>query len=194
MTAFGFALSGHFFDEYKDDLRAIGCMPLDELQVSKENVCVGGVISSIRQINGKRGVMGVVGIDDGTHSIEFFAFSDLWATLKTWIAPKMAVWVKGRPKYDDFSKKVTIYPEEIMSADDAVCARIKAITICVDSIDTLKTYSFLQQRHSNVEGHSSVINITVRSTNLSGNVQFFSSLENIKRLIKMVDCKAVEYT
>ncbi|WP_423837935.1 hypothetical protein, partial [Sutterella wadsworthensis] len=46
MTAFGFALSGHFFDEYKDDLRAIGCMPLDELQVSKENVCVGGVISS----------------------------------------------------------------------------------------------------------------------------------------------------
>lgn len=74
MTAFGFSLSGHFFDEYKDDLRAIGCMPLDELQVSKENVCVGGVISSIRQINGKRGVMGVVGIDDGTHSIEFFAF------------------------------------------------------------------------------------------------------------------------
>lgn len=193
MTAFGFSLSGHFFDEYKDDLRAIGCMPLDELQVSKENVCVGGVISSIRQINGKRGVMGVVGIDDGTHSIEFFAFSDLWATLKTWIAPKMAVWVKGRPKYDDFSKKVTIYPEEIMSADDAVCARLKAITICVDSVDTLKTYSFLQQRSSNAEGYAPVINISVRTVDLSGNVQIYSSVEAIKKLMKTVKRKSVEY-
>ena len=193
MTAFGFSLSGHFFDEYKDDLRAIGCMPLDELQVSKENVCVGGVISSIRQINGKRGVMGVVGIDDGTHSIEFFAFSDLWATLKTWIAPKMAVWVKGRPKYDDFSKKVTIYPEEIMSADDAVFARLKAISICVDSVDALKTYSFLQQRPSNAEGYAPVINITVRAADLSGNVQIYSSVEAIKKLMKTVKHKSVEY-
>ena len=193
MTAFGFALSGHFFDEYKDDLRAIGCMPLDELQVSKENVCVGGVISSIRQINGKRGVMGVVGIDDGTHSIEFFAFSDLWATLKTWIAPKMAVWVKGRPKYDDFSKKVTIYPEEIMSADDAVCARLKAITIRVDSVDTLKTYSFLHQCPSNAEGYAPVINISVRTADLSGNVQIYSSAEAIKKLMKTVKRKTVEY-
>ena len=193
MTAFGFALSGHFFDEYKDDLRSIGCMPLDELQVSKENVCVGGVISSIRQINGKRGVMGVVGIDDGTHSIEFFAFSDLWATLKTWIAPKMAVWVKGRPKYDDFSKKVTIYPEEIMSADDAVFARLKAISICVDSVDALKTYSFLQQRPSNAEGYAPVINITVRAADLSGNVQIYSSVEAIKKLMKTVKHKSVEY-
>ena len=144
MTAFGFALSGHFFDEYKDDLRAIGCMPLDELQVSKENVCVGGVISSIRQINGKRGVMGVVGIDDGTHSIEFFAFSDLWATLKTWIAPKMAVWVKGRPKYDDFSKKVTIYPEEIMPAEAAVLHHLKMVELRIGSKNDLDKYAYLR--------------------------------------------------
>ena len=105
----------------------------------------------------------------------------------------MAVWVKGRPKYDDFSKKVTIYPEEIMSADDAVFARLKAISICVDSVDALKTYSFLQQRPSNAEGSAPVINITVRAADLSGNVQIYSSVEAIKKLMKTVKHKSVEY-
>ena len=88
--------------------------------------------------------MGVVGIDDGTHSIEFFAFSDLWATLKTWIAPKMAVWVKGRPKYDDFSKKVTIYPEEIMPAEAAVLHHLKMVELRIGSKNDLDKYAFLR--------------------------------------------------
>ena len=80
-----------------------------------------------------------------------------------------------------------------MSADDAVCARLKAITICVDSVDTLKTYSFLQQRSSNAEGYAPVINISVRTTDLSGNVQIYSSVETIKKLMKTVKRKSVEY-
>ncbi|WP_410101937.1 hypothetical protein, partial [Sutterella wadsworthensis] len=76
---------------------------------------------------------------------------------------------------------------------DAVCARLKAITICVDSVDTLKTYSFLQQRSSNAEGYAPVINISVRTVDLSGNVQIYSSVEAIKKLMKTVKRKSVEY-
>ena len=138
MTAFGFALSGHFFDEYKDDLRSIGCMPLDELQVSKENVCVGGVVTSIRQINGKRGMIGIVEIEDNTHSIDFFLFSDLWTSLKTVICKGCCVCIVGRPKFDDFSKKITLYPESVTLADEYINENTPRIVIIIKSIDDAK--------------------------------------------------------
>lgn len=132
-VAFGFVLTGHFFDEFAQDLRAIGCVPLDRLQVSKESVWVAGVVTNVRQINGKRGVMGIVGIDDGTQSIEFFLFSELWSAMKQWVKLGEVICVRGRQKYDDYSKRITVAPDEVVTADVMLLRTLRDIRIRVGS-------------------------------------------------------------
>lgn len=105
-------------------------MTLEQIQPSRDNVKLAGVVTNIRVIQGKRGRMGAVQLDDGTAVMEVVCFSEAWERLRNKFAVDDVVCVEGRVRYDEFSKRVSVNVENAMSLDEfrstaASCLRVE---------------------------------------------------------------------
>lgn len=127
--ALGFWLSGHPYELYQHEVAHYTSLSLGQIQPSRDSVKLAGVVTNVRVVQGKRGRMGVVQLDDGTAVLEVVCFSEAWERLKNKFASDDVVCIEGRVRYDEFSKRMSVNVENAMSLDEfrsvaASCLRV----------------------------------------------------------------------
>ena len=126
----GFWLTGHMFDQYREELEHFAKRPLLYLKPGRESVKAAGVVTSIRQVQGKRGRMGIVSIEDGTAVADLLFFSETWERYRQHFQVDDPVCATGRVRYDDFSKRMSLTVDECYSLDEY--RRLAARHLCVE--------------------------------------------------------------
>ena len=132
-SALGFWLSGHLFDLYRDEVQNYTTSNLIELQPGREMQRLAGVVTGVRVIQGKRGRMGAVTIDDGTAVIDVMCFTDAWDKFRYKFVVDSVVCIEGRIRYDEFSKRMSVSVNTAMSLDDYRAGAASYLRIDVDA-------------------------------------------------------------
>lgn len=114
----GFWLTGHMFDQYRDELRHFTSNTLASLQPSRDPVKLAGIVTGVRQIQGKKGRFGVVTIDDGTAAVEVMCFSKPWERYRREIKVDEVACVTGRVRYDEYAKRMSVTLDEFSTIDE----------------------------------------------------------------------------
>jgi DNA polymerase-3 subunit alpha len=102
-AALGFYLSGHPFDGYADEVRAVAPTRLGDLQPSPDPRRVAGIILGVRVQQSRRGRMGIVALDDGTGRIELTLFSELFEASRGLLKEDQLLIAEGKVIHDEFT-------------------------------------------------------------------------------------------
>ncbi|GAB4036377.1 MAG: DNA polymerase III subunit alpha [Rubrivivax sp.] len=102
-TALGFFLSGHLFDQCRDEVRRFCRRPIAELQESREPQLLAGIVGEMRVVSGNRGRVGIFKLDDGTEAIEAVAGEELLDTCRELLREDELVIVQGKVQPDRFA-------------------------------------------------------------------------------------------
>ncbi len=132
-SALGFWLSGHLYDLYRDEVQNYTTSTLVELQPGREMQRLAGVVTGVRVIQGKRGRMGAVTIDDGTAVIDVMCFTEAWEKFRYKFVVDSVVCIEGRIRYDEFSKRMSVSVNTAMSLDDYRAGAASYLRIDVDA-------------------------------------------------------------
>jgi DNA polymerase III subunit alpha len=102
-TALGFFLSGHLFDQSKDEVRRFCRRPIAELQESREPQLLAGIVGELRVINGNRGRVGIFKLDDGSEAIEAVVGEELLDAQRELLREDELLVVQGKVQPDRFA-------------------------------------------------------------------------------------------
>ncbi|MCB1996762.1 MAG: DNA polymerase III subunit alpha, partial [Rhodoferax sp.] len=102
-TALGFFLSGHLFDQSRDEVRRFCRRPIAELQESREPQLLSGIVGEVRVINGNRGRVAIFKLDDGSEGIEAVAGEELLDQHKEILREDELLVVQGKVQPDRFA-------------------------------------------------------------------------------------------
>ena len=117
-SALGYWLSGHLYDAYRDELKGFAPKSLKDIVPGGRAASkMAGIISSVRQVQSKRGPMGIVTIDDGTAVVDLMCFGEVWSKYRRQLTPDAVVCVTGRARYDEFSKRLSVSLDDVMTVD-----------------------------------------------------------------------------
>ena len=133
--ALGFWLSGHLYDLYREEVQNYTTSTLIELQPGRDVQRLAGVVTGVRVIQGKRGRMGAVTIDDGTAVIDVMCFSEAWEKYRFKFVVDSVVCLEGRVRYDDFSKRMSVSVNTAMSLDDYRAAVALYLRLDIDALE-----------------------------------------------------------
>ncbi|MDR0379402.1 MAG: DNA polymerase III subunit alpha, partial [Candidatus Accumulibacter sp.] len=99
----GFFLSGHPFDEVRQEVSHFARRPLSSLEPKKEVQWLAGLVVDVRTRITSRGKVAFVQIDDGTALLEVSVFNEIFATERDKIREDEVLIVEGKVQRDDFS-------------------------------------------------------------------------------------------
>lgn len=155
----GLAMSGGMYDVYRDELKSFGGTPIERILKSptrpssdkrrhrskKGDTRVAGVITEVREISGKRGLMGILTIEDDTGSIDVTCFNDIYERARIHLKVDNAVCIEGFAEYDNFRGGMAVRATRIITMTDHRAAHAQYVRIRVkdnihrDSIDKIHT-------------------------------------------------------
>lgn len=117
-SALGYWLSGHLYDAYREELKSFAPKSLKDIVPGGRAASkMAGIISSVRQVQSKRGPMGIVTIDDGTAVVDLMCFGEVWSKYRRQLTPDAVVCVTGRARYEEFSKRLSVSLDDVMTVD-----------------------------------------------------------------------------
>jgi DNA polymerase-3 subunit alpha len=102
-TALGFFLSGHLFDQSRDEVRRFCRRPIADLQEAREPQLVAGIVGEVRVINGNRGRVAIFKLDDGSEGIEAVAGEELLEQHREILREDELLVVQGKVQPDRFA-------------------------------------------------------------------------------------------
>ncbi len=102
-SALGFFLSGHLFDQYRDEVRRFCRRPIAELKESREPQLVAGIVGEVRIVNGNRGRVAIFKLDDGSEGIEAVVGEELLDSHKDSLREDELLIVQGKVQPDRFA-------------------------------------------------------------------------------------------
>ncbi|MCP5272589.1 MAG: DNA polymerase III subunit alpha [Burkholderiaceae bacterium] len=102
-TALGFFLSGHLFDQSRDEVRRFCRRPIADLQEAREPQLVAGIVGEVRIINGNRGRVAIFKLDDGSEGIEAVAGEELLDQHREILREDELLIVQGKVQPDRFA-------------------------------------------------------------------------------------------
>lgn len=111
--ALGFYLSGHLFDEYRDEVKQFSKQSLAQITEGRERVLVG-VIVGIRTQMSQRGKMLIVLLDDSTAQLEVTIYNELYETQRHLFKEDELIVVRGQVRQDNFSGGLRVIAEHVM--------------------------------------------------------------------------------
>ena len=114
-TALGFHLSGHLFDAVEAEVRRIAPTPIAALVDSRESVRVAGIVTDQRTLNGQRGRLTLLRLDDKSAGIEVSADEAVVAACAQALQDDEAVVVQGRLQPDHFNGGLRLKAQQIWS-------------------------------------------------------------------------------
>jgi DNA polymerase-3 subunit alpha len=102
-TALGFFLSGHLFDQSRDEVRRFCRRPIADLQEAREPQLVAGIVGEVRVIHGNRGRVAIFKLDDGSEAIEAVAGEELLDQHREILREDELLIVQGKVQPDRFA-------------------------------------------------------------------------------------------
>jgi len=102
-TAIGFFLSGHLFEQSEAEVRLFCRTRIADLVDSREPQLLAGIASELRVINGQRGRVMILKIDDRSEVIEAVLNEELFEAQRELLREDELLVVQGRVKLDRFS-------------------------------------------------------------------------------------------
>ncbi|EED34622.1 DNA polymerase III, alpha subunit subfamily, putative [Luminiphilus syltensis NOR5-1B] len=127
----GSFLSGHPMEEYEAEVRKFASRRIRDLQADN-SATVAGLIVSVRTIRTQRGVLAVLGIDDGSGQIEATVFADIYSENRELLEKDRIVLLEGRLQTDEFSGGLNLRVKSVRSLEQAREGRITAMLVRMD--------------------------------------------------------------
>lgn len=151
--ALGFYLSGHLFDECRDEVRRFIKTTLAALEKEVQGngggfgrdvrgKSVAGVITGVRTQMTQRGKMVIVQLDDGTGQIEMTVFNELYDAHRQMFRDDEVLIAQGNARHDTFTGGVRFTAESVM---DMTTARVRYARALELSLGTDASLEHLRQ-------------------------------------------------
>ena len=126
----GLYLSGHPIDRYRDELRAIGVLPLAELRPGRRRAA--GLIVALRFTRSRRGRMAILTLDDHTARVEVTVYNETLEAAVDKLAADRLVIIDGEVSIDDFSGDPSLNAQSIMHLDEARQRHARSLLITLE--------------------------------------------------------------
>jgi DNA polymerase III subunit alpha len=148
-TALGFYFSGHPFSAYKNEIRRVARTPLTDLAPTqfKDTTLLGGVVESVRMVNGRRGRTAIVTLDDGSAKVEVLVFGETLEAARTMLEDDVPLVVEGRVQNDEFTGGMRVTAERVQTIDDIRALRARALAIAINGNANAKRLAALLKPH-----------------------------------------------
>ena len=130
-AALGFYFSGHPFDAYAAELKALVKIRLDNLQPGPQPVLLAGIITAMRTQMTRRGKMAFVMLDDGFATVEVPVFNEVFERHRDWLKEDQLLLVEGKISKDDYSGGVRINVDKLFDITSARTQYAKALQVTV---------------------------------------------------------------
>jgi len=117
--AIGFFLSGHLFNVYKDEVRRFVRQPLAQLNASRDQVMLAGIVMEVRYKMGVRGKMALVQLDDGTMPREVIVYNETLSACRDRITVDEVLVIEARASDDEFSGGLRIVADRLLNLSEA---------------------------------------------------------------------------
>jgi DNA polymerase-3 subunit alpha len=121
-SALGFFLSGHLFDQNREEVRRFCRRPIAELQDSREPQLLAGIVGEMRVINGARGRVGIFKLEDGSEAIEAVVNESLLDSQRELLREDELIIVQGKVQTDRFAGGLRL---NVMAVWDLAGARAR---------------------------------------------------------------------
>jgi DNA polymerase-3 subunit alpha len=130
-SALGFYISGHLFEQYRDEVRRFVPRRIAELTDTREPVLVAGIAGEIKMVNGQRGRLGIFRLDDQSQTIEAFADERLLEAHKDLVKEDELIIAQGKLQPDRQSGGLRLNVQQVFSlpAARARFGRYLSITV-----------------------------------------------------------------
>lgn len=116
----GLFLTGHPFDQYEKEIRKFARRRIADLSSNDRLETICGIIVSTRTMEGKRGRMCFIQIDDRSSSIDVSIFSEVLASCKPENLMKDAVVIiEGRVSHDEYTGGLKMLAESVKGLNEA---------------------------------------------------------------------------
>ncbi len=130
--ALGFFLSGHPYNEIREELSAFVRRPLAALEPQKEPVLLAGIVTATRTQMTRRGKMIVVTLDDGSAQVEMTVFNEVFEAQRAKIREDDALIVEGKVSRDDFSGGLRVIADKLMTLAEARGRYAKVLRVALN--------------------------------------------------------------
>ena len=180
----GYWLTGHMFDQYREELKHFAPTRLCDLQPTRDVAKLAGIVTNIRQVQGKRGRMGIVTLDDGTESVEVLCFSEAWERYRKRIQMDEVLCVNGKIRYDDFSKRLSVTVESCNSLDEFRCQTARFLNIYLNSCDARKISDLQEILRNYLCTDGVTIVISIQKNGLMGRIVTSNKVKKIEDFLQ----------
>ena len=131
-SALGFYFSGHLFDEVEREVRRFARTPLADVKESRDPVILAGIVSDFRVINGQRGKLAFLKLEDKTSSLEVSVDENLINQHRHLLKDDELVVVQALAQPDRFSGGLRLKIQQIWDLPAARCRFGKYLRVAVN--------------------------------------------------------------
>ncbi|NLI97237.1 DNA polymerase III subunit alpha [bacterium] len=156
--AFGFYLSGHPMEEYRDIYEGLDLTPIEEIDDNSDgkNLAVGGTVSARKAKRDKKGnEYSIITLRDFTGEIDVFVFARLYEQHRDILRTDEPIIFKGRASASEDDARPKLFSEEIIPFSGAR-ARIKSVIVDLDEKTTREDLIVIKSLLSEFPGRCSV--------------------------------------
>ncbi len=131
-TAIGFYFSGHLFDEVEREVRRFARTQLADVKESRDPVILAGIVSDFRVINGQRGKLAFLKLDDKSGVLEVSADENLINQYRHLLKDDELLVVQATVQPDRFSGGLRLKIQQIWDLATARCRFGKYLRVAVN--------------------------------------------------------------
>ncbi len=117
--AVGFVLSGHLFDAHAAEVRRFAPRSLAELTESRDSVLVAGIVAGMRVVQGQRGRVAIVTLEDRSGMLETVVNERLLDSVRALLREDELLVFQGRAMADRFSGGIRFNVDAVWSLEQA---------------------------------------------------------------------------
>ncbi|HEU4622081.1 MAG TPA: OB-fold nucleic acid binding domain-containing protein, partial [Burkholderiaceae bacterium] len=151
-AVFGFSLSGHLFTAVEREVRQIARTPLSQLKPGREAQTMAGVVTGVRLMNGKRGRMAIVTLDDATTAQEIMVFGDAFEAHRAQLVEDAVLVIVGQVRQDDYSGGFRVIADRILTLAEARLQFAKCVKFCFTESQRAAPQSLFTQQGEDSTG------------------------------------------
>lgn len=180
----GFWLSDHLFNQYVPEVRPYIVKSLAQLTPSRQPIEIAGIVTGIRQIQSKKGPMGIIMIEDNEAGTEVVFYSEAWERVKPIIQLDDLVFITARIRMDDMAGRLSVNGVACTTLEEHRLRSAKSIDITLHrsaKVESIEALSQLMNPYLHPEGLS--VNMTLCVDQLRGNIMTECAVKNIESLL-----------
>ena len=150
--AIGFVLSGHLFDAHADEVRRFAPRPLAELNESRDSVLVAGIVAGVRVVQGQRGRVAIVTLEDRSGVLETVVNERVLDTVRALLREDELLVFQGRAMADRFSGGIRFNVDAVWTLEQARERLGRRIRMRVNGMGDASSLIELARSHAPQQG------------------------------------------